>query len=217
MNQILYKCNFENNNNSNNNNNKKHLFIIIVFSIISIFIALLIYFFAKYKLLQNEKISKNLASDFSVITLYSNSIDNYSSKQISNDNLQDPFIIGLIEIDKINLSYPILSTASEELLKISPCRFSGPMPNKVGNLCIAGHNYSNNTQFGKIHYLEINDIIKIYDSSGNKIDYKIYDKKEINSNDLSCTNQETNGLKIVTLITCNNLKGNRICISAKEI
>ena len=31
---------------------------------------------------------------------------------------------------KQNITYPILSTTSEELLKISPCRFYGPMPNE---------------------------------------------------------------------------------------
>ena len=67
---------------------------------------------------------------------------------------------------------------------------------KFGNLCIAGHNYIDNRHFGKIHSLTI--------------------KNEINADDLSCTNQETNGFKEITLITCNNVKGNRVCIKARE-
>lgn len=215
MNQILYKCSFQNNNNSHSNNKKKFI-IILILAIFLIFISILIYFFIKYKSYRNEKISKDLVSNFNIMTLYSDSTDNYSATQIVTETKEEPFVIGLIQIDEINLTYPILSTTDEELLKISPCRFSGPMPNVVGNLCIAGHNYVDNKQFGKIHYLKLGDIIKIFDLDGNCVEYIIYDKSEINASDLSCTNQNTNGLREITLITCNNVKGNRVCIKAKE-
>ena len=38
--------------------------------------------------------------------------------------------------------------SSDDLLDVSVCRFAGPMPNEIGNLCIAGHNYVNNNFFG---------------------------------------------------------------------
>lgn len=85
-----------------------------------------------------------------------------------------------------------------------------------GNLCIAGHNYVDNRQFGKLHSLQVEDIIKIFDLDGNSLDYIIYSKNEISAEDLSCTDQNTNGLKEITLITCNNVKGNRVCIKARE-
>ena len=50
---------------------------------------------------------------------------------------------------------------------------------------------------------------------GKKLDYIIYEKREILSTDLSCTSQETNGNIIVTLITCNNISGKRLQIKAK--
>ncbi len=87
---------------------------------------------------------------------------------------------------------------------------------KFGNLCIAGHNYIDNRHFGKIHSLTIGNIIKIFDLNGDVLEYEIYSKNEINADDLSCTNQETNGFKEITLITCNNVKGNRVCIKARE-
>ena len=215
MNQILFRCNFENNNSKNINSKNK--FLIIFFSaIFLIIIAILIYFFTKYESSQKEKLSKDLVSNFSIMTLYSNSIDNYSSAELVTEEETNPFVIGLIQIDEIGLTYPILSSSSEELLEISPCRFYGPMPNKAGNLCIAGHNYIDNKHFGKIHYLKIGNTIKIFDLSSNFVEYTIYDKKEIRADDLSCTNQETNGLREITLITCNNIKGNRVCIKAKE-
>jgi hypothetical protein len=40
-------------------------------------------------------------------------------------------VIGLIDIKKLNISYPILSDISKDALKIAICRFYGPMPNNV--------------------------------------------------------------------------------------
>lgn len=218
MNQILYKCNFENSNSNNSKYSKKNKFIIILIcSIFLVVITCFIYFFTKYEILQKEKLSKDLISNFSIMTLYSDSSNNYTISQVELNKQEEPFVIGLIQIDEIELTYPILSTTNEELLKISPCRFYGPMPNEIGNLCIAGHNYVDNKHFGKIHYLKIGDFIRICDLSGNFIEYSIYDKKETSASDLSCTNQETNGLKEITLITCNNVKGSRLCIKAREI
>lgn len=221
MNQILYKCTIENNNNNNNNlkeHNYRHLSKIIFYiCIILIIIAIFLYLYNRYTLFQKQKISKNLISNFNIKTLYSNSTDNYITEQLISQSYEESFVIGVIQIDKIDITYPILSTTSEELLKISPCRFYGPMPNEVGNLCIAGHNYIDDTQFGKVNNLNIDDIIKIFDLNGNFIQYKIYEKNEITANDFSCTNQNTNGLKEITLITCNNVKGNRLCIKAREI
>ncbi|MCI8346022.1 MAG: hypothetical protein HFJ42_08845 [Clostridia bacterium] len=131
MNQILYKCNFDNFNNFKNDNEKKKFIIILVCAIILIFIAIFLYFFIKYNMNKKEKLSRNLVSNFSIMNLYSNTIDNYVSEQLAVESKEEPFVIGLIQIDEIKLTYPILSTTTEELLTISPCRFYGPMPNEV--------------------------------------------------------------------------------------
>ena len=47
-------------------------------------------------------------------------------------------------------------------------------------------------------------------------DYTIFDKKEVESTDLSCTSQETDGKKIVTLMTCNSVKQTRIIVQAEN-
>lgn len=221
MNQILY---------NNNTNNKKisritsikkikslKFKIIFYISLLACSILLVLYFSSKYKIDKNEKLSKSLLNNYDIKTLYSNS-NEYSGSRLypQLDINSDPFVIGLIEIDKINLVYPILSNSTEELLKISPCRFYGPMPNEIGNLCIAGHNYVDNKLFSKINLLNNNDIIKIYDLSGNSLDYIIYDKYEVEINNISCINQDTNGFKEVTLVTCNNVKGTRVILKAKE-
>ena len=54
------------------------------------------------------------------------------------------------------------------LLKIAPCRFYGPMPNEVGNICIAGHNYNSYKFFSRLKNLSIGDVITIFDLSRKK-------------------------------------------------
>jgi len=88
---------------------------------------------------------------------------------------------------------------------------------KCGNLCIAGHNYKNNTFFSNLSKLELGDIIEIQDVFGYSIEYKVYDIYKSEQNDLSCTNQNTDNLKVITLITCDNINDNfRTIIKAKE-
>lgn len=178
------------------------------------------YFFVKFliNIKTKEKHAESLANQFTLSSLYSNSTDYTTNLSQTNtledtDNI-DPFVIGVIKIDKIKIDYPILSSTSDELLTVAPCRFAGPMPNEVGNLCIAGHNYIDNTFFAKITNLEKDDEISIFDLNGQMVNYYVTEKFEIENNDFSCTTQETNGEKWLTLMTCNSIKGTRIIVRA---
>lgn len=190
----------------------------LIFSVVITFIFLIILFIKMYKSNENEITSKKLISSYSVTKLYADSenviIENNSEE---NSVSTTSFVIGIIKIDKINLNYPIISSSNNNLLDISVCRFAGPTPNEIGNLCIAGHNYVDYKLFSRLNELNIDDIIEIYDLQGNCLMYSIYDIYETKPDDLSCTFQETNGKKIVTLITCNNVNGKRLVIHAKEI
>lgn len=160
-----------------------------------------------------------LVSNFNITNLYSSNNTYNSSRTSINNYIQDDdnfSVIGLIEINAIGINYPILSKINDDLLKIAPCRFYGPMPNEVGNLCIAGHNYNNYKFFSRLKKLNNGDIINIYDLSGTKIEYSVYNSYETNYNDLSCISQDTSGSKEVTLITCNNIKNKRRVIKARQ-
>ena len=171
-------------------------------------IFVVLFFTKVYKNNQQEKISKELLNNYNLSKLYTN-----SSQEIYNNT--SPFVIGLLKIDKIDLNYPILSESNDELLKISICRFTGPMPNEVGNLCIAGHNYIDNRFFSRLNELNIGDKIEVYDFYGNKKDYTIFKTYEVEENDLSCTNQNVGNNNILTLLTCNNLdNAKRLVIQA---
>ncbi len=225
MNQIIeYSSSFQEKKHSNTktSNNKisffklnkypLQFFISLILAVISLFVL----FYHFYKKNEQEKISKQLLKNYTLTTLYQD--DEFTEAQIENTStiIENPFVIGMLCIDKINLNYPILSESNKELLKISLCRFAGPMPNEVGNLCIAGHNYVDNRFFSKLKQLSKNDLVEIYDLNGRKIVYSVFDKYEVNVNDLSCTNQEVGNKKIVTLITCNNVNGKRTVVKATE-
>lgn len=122
---------------------------------------------------------------------------------------------GIIEIPKINLYYPVFSHLTEDLLKISPCKFYGDSPDVNGNICIAGHNYDNSLFFSKISTLSTNDEIFLFDNNGMKYIYFVYDIYEVKSSDLSPVLNYNENEKTVTLITCNNFNSNRIILKAK--
>jgi len=131
--------------------------------------------------------------------------------------------IATISIPKINVEYAILDgktgseEETEELLKISPIKFWGPEPNEVGNFCIVGHNYRNTRFFSKVPTLVNDDIIEITDVLGRKIQYRVYDKYEVEPTDVSCTTQLTNGKKEITLITCTDDNKLRVIVKAVEV
>ena len=126
-------------------------------------------------------------------------------------------IVGIIRIPKIELEYPILSETTDALLKVSVCKFWGPNPNEVGNLCVAGHNYTNTRAFSKAYKLEKGDMIEITDLSGKTIKYEVYSHYIVKANDTAPTSQITHGRKEVTLITCTNGVKERRIIKALEV
>lgn len=188
---------------------KMQLFISLI--IIILFGIYWLYFYTNRA--KEENISDTLLSNFHIERLYSKS-ENYTTVELNKDGIY--FVIGIIEIPKINIKYPILSDVTDELLKISACRFYGPYPNKIGNLCIAAHNYDNNIFFSNLYKLDVGDTINIYDSNNILVTYSIYNKYETSKSDISCTNQNTNGKREITLVTCNNINKNRLIVKAIE-
>ncbi len=210
MNQILFT---NDNNSKNNRKNVKNLKLIFFTSLIVIFFSLSYYIYGYIISNKKENMSSILLNSFNIQRLYSDE-NNYTTIPLNSN--EDFFVIGSIEIPSIQINYPILSDVNNELLKISPCRFYGPYPNENGNLCIAAHNYDDNRFFSNLNKLNIGDKINIYDSNNSLISYYVYNKYETNKNDTSCTSQNTYGKKEITLVTCNNLNGNRLIVKAKQ-
>ena len=211
MNQILFSK-YENAKNIEKNN-KKVFKLLFYISIILIFCCSAYFLYSSHITSKKERLSKNLINNFNLERLYA---EKENSINFLLDDSTTFSVVGIIQIPKINIEYPILSHINDELLKIAPCKFYGPLPNTEGNMCIAGHNYDDNRFFSNLNELNIGDIINIYDLNNKLISYKTYDKFEISKTDTTCTSQNTNGKKEITLITCNNFNGNRLIIKATE-
>ena len=228
---------------------KKVFFKIEFFLSIFLLVALSSYcIYAEYDRNKDEAVSKDILGQIEfqddtvveqviVITLNSALEDNEEESNVQVSEQEVPveitpeqltvasdgteyYTIGVINIPKINVNYPILSTESQnidEILKISPCKFWGPNPNEVGNLCIVGHNYKNSKFFSKVPKLELGDTFEVQDLSGRTLTYEIYDKFIVDPENTQCTSQITEGRKEVTLITCANDNKQRVIVKAKEV
>lgn len=217
-----------------------------LFSIFLICILVSLYIYAEYDRNKSEEVSQAILENMGTMedtTVADNNIlvvvldddgesddnNSYVPPQTSNREVQTTsngykyVVVGTVNIPKINVKYPIFdgetdsAQETEALLKISTTKFWGPEPNEVGNFCIVGHNYRNKKFFSKVPTLTTGDIVEITDLSGKTINYRVYNKYQVDPTDVSCTTQLTNGNKEVTLITCTDDSKYRVVVKAREV
>ncbi len=124
--------------------------------------------------------------------------------------------IAKLEVPKIGLNTYILKDYTQEGMKVCASKFWGPEPNEIGNFCIAGHNYQQENMFNHLIDLEAGDELYLSDNKNGKYVYtidKIYRVKPENTAPIM---QETQGKRMVTLITCVNYSKNRLIVQAVE-
>lgn len=122
-----------------------------------------------------------------------------------------------LEIPKIDLETYVLKNFSKSALSTSVVKFWGVEPNQIGNFCVAGHNFINKNMFHNLKKLSIGDRLFLSDNEVGKIEYEVYEFSRVPPEDVSCLSEETNGRRIVTLITCTSDSKNRIIVKAKEV
>lgn len=191
---------------------KKFFKLQFIISITIVLLLITIVIFYIQFLNKKEKSSINLISNYQFSKLYNNE-NIYNNKSNTSNNT---VLFGIIEIPKIKLYYPVFSNISEDLLKISPCKFYGNSPNLSGNICIAGHNYNNDKFFSNISLLNEGDEILLYDIFDNVYTYYVFNVYEVTKNNLSPVNSVSSNSKELTLVTCNNLNKNRIIVKSKQ-
>ena len=84
------------------------------------------------------------------------------------EKLKDYTVIAKIEIPKIDLVTYLLDETNDKTMNVSVTKLYGPDVNKVGNLCITGHNYNKPRMFGKLKNLECGDKIYVKDLTGDR-------------------------------------------------
>lgn len=147
-------------------------------------------------------------------TIANNSTNNSTSVKVP--TYQGYNVLGIIEIPKTGIKYPVLDKVTPKSIQIAVAYSYGPGLNKVGNTTIVGHNYRNGAFFGKNKQLDIGDVIYITDNTGNKIKYKIYKKYTTTETDSSYMTRDTNGAREISLSTCTDDSKGRLIILAKE-
>lgn len=127
-------------------------------------------------------------------------------------------IIAVLKIPTLGIEYPVLSSTSKELLKVSLNKYWGPNPNRKGNFCIVGHNYNDERFFGKLNQIKNGDKIELTDMTGTTLDYYVYNTFIAEPEDTSCTSQKeqlAEGKTEITLITCTKNFKQRFIVKAR--
>lgn len=203
------------------------LILVIVIEIVSIIVGLIKLkedksfedITQKIETNKNEVIENNITMEqrdinYNSVEIKENKLEEYKNMP---KELKGYKVIGKLEIPKINLDTYILSETNTKSLKVSVTKLYGPDVNKIGNLCIAGHNYRNMKMFGGIKKLEIDDEICVTDTFDRKVKYKVYKTYKTNPKDVSCLDQNTEGEREITLITCTAGAIQRVIVKAVEI
>ena len=192
--------------------NKKKLVSILkiqlFFSVIGVIAVITFFKNDNSNTVETENYSKSLLVNQKLTAIYqTEKLENSIIEENSN-------IFCTIEIPKIGIIYPVFNNFTEELLSLSPCRFSGPNIDEIGNIAIAGHNLENHTFFSDLNQIEIHDIVNLYSNSGNKFEYIVYKTYETESDDLSTLANSFINQKELTLVTCNNTNKKRFIVKA---
>lgn len=202
------------------------------------------YVYSEYDKRKNEAISQEILEDISfgevdttivqndtLVVALDDTVETVVSEQEQEQQIQvlDKFnttyttnkgtkykVDSILNIPSIQITYPVLSETSDELLKISINKFWGGEPNSVGNYCIVGHNYDGkDIFFGKLNQVENGDIVELQDKTGEILKYKVYDMFIVQPTDVACTSQLTNGKKEMTLITCSDGGKTRLIVKCR--
>ena len=72
--------------------------------------------------------------------------------------------------------------------------------------------------FGNLPAIANGDIVELTNvSTGQTVQYEVYDRYVVEPTDTQCTSQLTGGKRELTLITCKNYGQQRLAVKAREI
>lgn len=102
---------------------------------------------------------------------------------VKNPNIEMPKVtidgneyIGYVMIPSLEQELPVLSSWSYPKLKIAPARYIGSV--YLNNMVLLAHNYT--VHFGKLHRLNIGDVIQFKDMDDNLFNFTVEKKEELN-------------------------------------
>ena len=123
---------------------------------------------------------------------------------------------GTINIPKTGCNYPVLAEVTKHSLEVAVAILYGPGLNEPGNTVIVGHNYRNGLFFSNNSKLAIGDMVTIT-SPAETVNYVIYKMYYTTPDDASYMKRAVDeGVREISLSTCNNDSSQRLIIWAKE-
>lgn len=187
--------------------------ILVVLVIVAIILLCLI----TKKYITNKKIEDRAQEVLATIKTQDTSNGELDIIQEIDAEIDGYKVIGIINIPKINIEYPILEKTDKTSLNLSITMFWGSKINQIGNVVLAGHNNLNDKMFGKINKLQEGDIIELTDAQRVTIQYQVFKTYVVDPNDITCILSEDENSREVTLITCTNGDKERLVVKAREI
>lgn len=123
--------------------------------------------------------------------------------------------MGWLAIEAIGLELPVIEELSDEALKTAPCLYAGPgSPEDAGNIVIVGHNYQDDSHFGKLDELEAGTAVRLTDMYWEVYDYEIYDIQVIAPDGVAAL-EVYEGNHGLALITCTTVGENRLLVKCR--
>lgn len=188
--------------------------IINIFIIILILAAIIVFGVIIYRYSQYQKNSEE------AIEVVAQIEKEFEEKSGTEQKVETEYkgygVVGIIEIPKINIKYPILNKTNDDSMQYSITKFAGGEVNSIGNFVVAGHNYLDGSMFGKVKQLEIGNEIKLTDLYNNTVTYEIFDIYSVDPNDTSILESVQENTREVTLITCTKGHVERLITKARE-
>lgn len=166
----------------------------------------------------NENVEENVTE---VVT--PNIITSEPEENISNGEEENKKVMyegyemkGTINIPKTGCNYPVLAEVTKHSLEVAVAILYGPGLNEPGNTVIVGHNYRNGLFFSNNSKLTNGDKVIIKNPS-ETVTYIIYNIYYTTPDDASYMKRPVDqGVREISLSTCNNDSSQRLIIWAKE-
>lgn len=136
------------------------------------------YFFSQYEQ-EAEKAGENAQQLLAALTeeieqnqeqnLYDTAVQEQSTGQMLQTSLQGYDLVGIIRVPSVGVELPVLNNWSYNLLKLSPCRYSGSIEGQ--DLILMGHNYKKH--FAPLRQVSPGDRVEFLDAGGTAHAYAV--------------------------------------------
>lgn len=138
------------------------------------------------------------------------------SKLSVDDLLKQQKVIGIIEIKKINIVFPIVEGVANSNIRIAIGHFKDTAQlGKQGNCVLAGHRGGLYGEFFKnVHKLKKDDVVTITDANGEVYEYLVYDQFVVEPTDMYVIKPIKNETTL-TLVTCENNGTKRLIVRCR--